>query len=252
MLWLSLSGAGGVGYQNADYRASNAILKDLTTQPWPLRLTLDSTVTPVIYYVGYYLPAAAAGKLAGWYVANAVLFLWTAVGVFLAFAWFLRLAGGRRASSWITALIFSFAGGLDAVGFYLLTPKPFDLDSHVDTWAGYFQYSSNTTLLYWVPQHAIAAWLITGLVLNAARHPASGPVVASRSPAPSSGVRLESWDSYPLRLLPRRSGRRREIRRWLAVAGGFVDAEYCSGSRCGAPRISGRQSVRLPDGLRLA
>ncbi len=215
MLWLSLSGAGGVGYQNTDYRASNALLKDLTTQPWPLRLTLDKTLTPVTYYVGYYLPAAAAGKVAGWYAANAVLFLWTALGVFLAFAWFLRLAGGPRDSSWITALIFCFAGGLDLVGYYFLTQKPFDLDGHVDTWAGYFQYSSNTTLLYWVPQHAIAAWLLTGLVLSAARHPARAPVVA---------VSLASailWSPFgvlglmPFAALAAAQWPTGEIRRWL-------------------------------------
>jgi hypothetical protein len=36
---------------------------------------------------------------------------------------------------------------------------------HIEFWAGtgFLQFSSNTTLLYWVPQHTISAWLITCL-----------------------------------------------------------------------------------------
>jgi len=38
--------------------------------------------------------------------------------------------------------------------------------THVEWWANFFQYSSNTTLLYWVFNQAIPTWLITILILN--------------------------------------------------------------------------------------
>ena len=41
---------------------------------------------------------------------------------------------------------------------------------HMEWWAGhFFQYSSNTTLLYWVFNQAIPLWLIVGLLLNLGR-----------------------------------------------------------------------------------
>ena len=39
--WLCLSGAGGFGFQNPDYQASNALLKDLIQQDWPVTMVLD-------------------------------------------------------------------------------------------------------------------------------------------------------------------------------------------------------------------
>jgi len=167
--WLFLSGTGGMGFQNPDYRASNALLKDLIIHEWPLKLEADGTPTNVVYAVGYYLPAAAIGKLFGWVAANLFLFGWTLAGVGLSFVWFRRLTRvdlrkGRSRAHWIV-LMFCLAGGLDTFAILVLDGRLPNLTVHLEPWAGYFQYSSNTTLLYWVPQHAIAAWLICGMVV---------------------------------------------------------------------------------------
>lgn len=74
LLWLSLSGAGGVGFQNDDYPASNALLKDLIEQEWPLRAEIEGESIPIVYYMGYFLPASGIGKLFGWNMANAFLY----------------------------------------------------------------------------------------------------------------------------------------------------------------------------------
>lgn len=155
LLWVLLSGAGGFGLQNDDYRASNALLKDLIEQPWPLTVHWHGMNVPIVYYVGWYLPAAFVGKLLGWSAANIASFGWTFIGTFLSFLWFLRITSIRNLTvsrMVIAAAIFCLADGLD---FLLL-----------NTGWNFIQYSSQTILLYWVPQHAIPAWLLMGLVAD--------------------------------------------------------------------------------------
>jgi hypothetical protein len=168
-IWLFLSGVGGFGYQTLDYRASNALLKDLIVQNWPLVAEIQGTETNIVYYVGYYLPAALIGKMSGWTAANLFIFLWTCVGITLSFAWFWKLSAvdlkKRKRRILALSLLFCLAGGLDAIGYYVLRHNTFDITAHIEWWAYYFQYSSNTTLIYWVPQQAIAAWLLTGIVV---------------------------------------------------------------------------------------
>ena len=160
-IWLLLSGTGGFGFQNTDYRASNALLKDLVMQNWPITVAVSGVEKPVVYYFGYYLPAALVGKGFGWETANLFLFLWTYLGAVLSFMWFWRFTRIKDLSALHKllplVLIFVFAGGLDLVGNTFLRNELFKkISSHNEWWAGYFQYSSNTTLLFWVPQQAVA------------------------------------------------------------------------------------------------
>ena len=173
--WLFLSGAGGFGFQNPDYQASNALLKDLIQQDWPVTMVLDGVERNVVYYVGYYLVAAGVGKVLGWAAANVAIFVWTGIGALLAFAWFralCRVTLDRKPGRlvWVT-LIFCLAGGLDTLAVLAREGRLPDLTVHLEPWAGPFQYSSNTTLLYWVPQHSLAAWLMTGMVVTSVYAP---------------------------------------------------------------------------------
>jgi hypothetical protein len=58
-------------------------------------------------------------------------------------------------------------GGLDLIGFPLMRGTLPALGQHIEWWASFAQYSSNSTLMFWVPNHALPAWL--GLLL-ALRH----------------------------------------------------------------------------------
>lgn len=179
LAWVALSGAGGIGFQNGDYDAANGMLKDLSFRPWPLQYDLAGTnsTSPathvyLVYYVAYYLPAAVVGKAAGWIAANVASFLWTYFGVLLAIAWVALIVGipvTRRAG---LALVFLFGafGGMDWLG-YLYMRGPFSFIAHVEWWARLYQYSANTTQLFWVPQHALAPWIATGALIGAARFP---------------------------------------------------------------------------------
>ena len=78
VLWVFLSGVGGYTFQNWDHHWRNAVLYDLITYNWPVVYSSPEKgpITMLVYYVGYWLPVALAGKIFGWQVANFVLFLW--------------------------------------------------------------------------------------------------------------------------------------------------------------------------------
>ncbi len=187
MIWLSLSGVGGIGFQNGDYPQNNALLKDLIEKDWPISVRFKNNDVPLVYYTGYYLPAALVGKLLGWQAANIFVFVWTLVGLFLAFTWFAHVARVKLANNPFKTLLFAslfvLSGGMDLFGSFLISiwqSRPLDLDitRHREWWIteiGRFiplQYSSMTTLLFWVPQHAIASWICTGLTAGAVLRPA--------------------------------------------------------------------------------
>ncbi len=167
LAWMLLSGVGGFGLQNGDYKSSNALLRGLIESDWPLQIEFERQTVHVVYYLAYFLPAAAVGKAFGWNAANIFIFPWALTGVLLAFGWFRRLTA-PPAKPWPTlglALLFCLASGLDAVGYYTTPETPFQWGAHIENWAKLFQFSSQTTLLYWVPQQALAAWLMAGLTL---------------------------------------------------------------------------------------
>ena len=201
MLWLLGSGIGGAGHQNVDYLVNNTMFLRLSTQPWPALVNMGGRMQPLTYYLAYFLPAALVGQFFGWQAANLAIWVWAAAGVLLAFGWFRQLAAvelrGRRMRGLILALVFMLAGGLDAIGFFILTPRPYAPTSHIEHWAGILSYSSQSTLAYWVPQHFIAAWLLTGMLAACLYRPRSLHLLA---PALAAGV---LWSPFGmLGLLP--------------------------------------------------
>jgi hypothetical protein len=167
-LLLSLSGVGGLGPQRFDWVKHNIILHELVTQPWPV---IFEGELALVYYIAYYLPAALVGKTLGWLAANLALALWTWFGLGLAISWFVQLTHNK----WLSVLIFLIFSGLDVIGFVLMevllpvlaVPETFQLFPlfELDVWALAWQLISNIALLTWVPQHALAGWLLSLLFL---------------------------------------------------------------------------------------
>lgn len=181
-VWLYLSGVGGLWYQNVDYEKHNAIFHDLTRLGWPVTYQDDSGQTYYLcYYLAYYLVPAAVGKLTNIYVGYACSFLWALTGLWLVVNWIFKLV--PRQAPWII-MFFIFFSGMDVVGNMLTKAVPAGRGFfHLEWWAGfnYWQYSSNTALLNWVPQHAIGGWLTTSLLfhlLQRAEDRGSAPVPA--------------------------------------------------------------------------
>jgi len=161
----AISGAGGWGLQDSDWVKHNVVLKDLIDRSWPVCYDLVEGRSMLTYYIAYYLPGAVVGRMWGWVAANHATFLYTLAGLWLALLWLPVLT--RRDPLFCTLVFVAFSG-LDFVAA-LLAYHPGV--SHLEIWAGRFQYSCYLTLLFWTPHQALPAWLLTSLALRAAAFP---------------------------------------------------------------------------------
>jgi hypothetical protein len=154
------AGVGGIGFQRDDWRKHNSVLHDISMNSWPVVLEHNDDGSPryfLTYYLAYYLPAGAVGRVFGVAAAQLALFCWTFVGLLLCARWVTTLVGGWAPIVWAAWFALS---GMDVVFGAILGT------SYGDWWAEYFQYSANYSLLIWVPQHALPGWLATALIVD--------------------------------------------------------------------------------------
>jgi hypothetical protein len=174
-LWVLLSGIGGLAFQNRDFEIRNAIFMDLIHFNWPVyypnsgNLAGDSFA--LIYYIGFWLPAALIGKLFGLQIANIFIFLWTLLGVFLVAVMVKERIKFSLLGAAIIMIIFS---GMDILGtlcFQVASlisyPTIWPPITIIELWVSeFFEFSSITTQLFWVFNQAIPAWICIALTLN--------------------------------------------------------------------------------------
>ena len=162
IVWVTVSGIGGLGFQNNDLHWRNVIFKDLVRMDWPVIYTTAGGFDIMCYYLVYWLPPALFGKITGsLQLANLALYLWTILGVFLVLYLFVR---NLRKIKLIYLLIFVFFSGMDIVLYmirYLELPV---VGKHIET-AFVIQFSSLTTTLFWVFNQTIVPWIIMMLLL---------------------------------------------------------------------------------------
>ncbi|MCR4791483.1 MAG: hypothetical protein K5871_01900 [Lachnospiraceae bacterium] len=190
IIWTALSGIGGYSYQNDDFWARNPIYRDLSTYSWPVYYDLskepdfvqemcgNSTVA-FSYYFTWWLPASLISKLFGLEETfrNYVLLVWSVIGLFLCAYLICRRI---RKTSWGIIAVFIGFSGLDAIPylFSVNNPSKFIWIYHIEWWADLFQYSSNTTQLFWVFNQSIPIWILIGLLLQLKNNKYLGGLVA--------------------------------------------------------------------------
>ena len=155
-IWLLFSGIGDFTYQNVvDFHFRHAMLRDLINYKWPIMYKNNG----LVYYVTFFLPIALVGKITTYKIANIFMFLYSYFFIVNTLYFINRYIKKDSYFSLIFLILFS---GLDIIGIpnYLFTTKP------LEWWNGLFQYSSNTTSLYWTFNQALPIWLITSLILN--------------------------------------------------------------------------------------
>ncbi len=181
-LWVILSGIGGYAFQNQDFWARNPIYRDLCNYSWPVIYDLSheplhaqevfgTGSVAFSYYFSWWLPVALVSKIfgIGELGRSFLLYIWALAGVFLAFYLVCRKLG--KVSGCIVAVFIGFSG-LDAIPHILINSilngfiSVFPWTYHIEWWADYFQYSSNTTQLFWVFNQAIPIWILIGLFLQ--------------------------------------------------------------------------------------
>lgn len=167
LVWLGLSGVGGYAWQNADHPIRNELFILLVKEKWPLVKEIAAAggteTRGMVYYLGYWLPAAAVGKLFGLKVGWAVQYVWAAAGILLMYAWI--CIWRKKVAVWPLWILIFFSG-LDCVGMLLGSREELVIfgELHLEAWAPYYQFSSMTTQLFWVFNQAVPAWLLAALV----------------------------------------------------------------------------------------
>lgn len=167
--WAALGGAGHLFHANGvDWVPRFAVLRDLVVETWPPRYPAGDHVEMLRAPLAYYLPPALLARAGGIDLADRLLLVWTWLGLAL---FLCATFSGGRGHRLALALVFAFASGLDVLGLWLRTgnlPWP---TQHIEWWAGGLQYSSNTTLLFWVPNHGLPGWIAAAWLWRFRDHP---------------------------------------------------------------------------------
>lgn len=157
-----VGGEGHILYTNLDWQVRDAVLRDMATQPWPFAYVTDRPEPDLLRApLGMFLLPALAWKVGGIHLSDAALLMQNALLLGCVLALGSTLFDTARARG-VALVVVTFFSGLDIVGRFIVG-KP--LASHLEFWFAIFQYSSHLTQAFWVPQHALAGWLIALLLL---------------------------------------------------------------------------------------
>jgi hypothetical protein len=153
---------GGLGANYYDWQKHRALFYDLTMCDWPVGYVWWDLEYLMSYYLMYYLPPAAVASLLGLQWLHHVVEVWTVFGYGLVFFGF--FSRSRTLAEWLLLcfVLFAFAGW-DVVGWRWRHWEWPAFPEHLVQWNG-LETGSNLSIFFWVPQHAIAAWL-SGMLL---------------------------------------------------------------------------------------
>ncbi len=176
-VWAVFGGAGHFFYANAhDWIIRDAVLRDLAASSWPPTYSAGGDELYILRApVAYFLPAAAIAKLTGLATADKLLWLWTVIGITLFFL-LLPLRHTSLARATVALLIVVLFSGMDIVGFMFPdfhwgnVPLP---GAFIDWWIKpppMVSYWSNTSNLFWNPNHSLPAWISIALFYRHWRH----------------------------------------------------------------------------------
>lgn len=170
LMWTFFSGIGGLFYQTEDHYGRNAIFHDMLNQRWPVYF--EGTPYALTYYIAYWLLPALAGKAAAalfgggllWGAANAALFLQTVWCLTITLLLYLSLLRIKTAvKSVLCLLLFVLFSGMDGL---MIPFFPNWWNNQIEWWAQGYQFSSNTTCLFWVYNQALPAWLAMMVLMS--------------------------------------------------------------------------------------
>lgn len=175
MFWVYISGIGGFVYQTSDFFVRNPIFRDLCNETWPVCYDLSyqsefvqnivgTEEVAFAYYFSFWLPAAFLSKIFNLSEtgSNIVLYIWSCLGILLVLYLLNRYHGK---TSYFTLWLLVCFSGLDVIGYFIRYGYV-PIKDHMEWWGRYFQYSSNTTQLFWVFNQSIPIWIICALIIQ--------------------------------------------------------------------------------------
>ena len=182
IVWVSMAGLMPGFFLNLDWLTRMSVLRDLVVGSWPVGYSLPGSELILRCPLGYYMVPALIGKLTSLHGARIALWCWTALGTALFLALMLGAKADRKPGAWRSALLIAvFFSGMDILGWMISNPAGVQFGTHIEWWAKLFldgstiQYSSQTTQLFWVPNHCLPGWLVAAV---AWRHRQRGMAVA--------------------------------------------------------------------------
>lgn len=182
IVWSFLGGQGNLFYQSDDWGCRNAVYRDIIYRDWPV--IYPDYDKALVYYIGYWLPAATVVKMIGFLlpniyltecafsIGNILLWIWTSTGVFLTELLLLTYAKPKsKYKVYFIPLILVFFSGLDIIGVLrnIVVWQMQFLALHLEWWGQGLQFSSLTTCLFWVFNQTIVPWMAILCVLQEER-----------------------------------------------------------------------------------
>ncbi len=173
-----LSGVGEYIFSLQDHSYRRAILNDLVNYKWPVIYDMSTQTNPDVinitgssgkaafcYYFIYWMPAAALGKVFGGSIAlaNAVLMLWTSIGVFLTLIFMSRYSGR---ASFFSVFFYLFFGGLDIIPYIIHEITSYPDWLWLEGWVPHMSYICNFVNLGNVFHQAVPCYLICTMLLT--------------------------------------------------------------------------------------
>ncbi len=151
-------------FATPDWSTAFAIFNALVNNTYPPVVELDGQTWFLRYYAAWYMPPALLAKFLGNQLLVATMFVWTAIGIFIAM---LLMFHGLKRHLWLALVVFLLFSGLDLVGAWLNNSWQQVHSYWLNYWAGgeLFVMLSNLNILQYAPAHALAAFLSTGLYL---------------------------------------------------------------------------------------
>jgi hypothetical protein len=167
-----LGGEAHLFFANSDWLIRDAVLADLSRGHTLPSYSIGGATYIMRAPLGMYMIPALAGQAIGLKVAHLALVAQNGALFGAIIYGFLQLLPKPRGLAIVAMLCVS---GLDLLGWLLVSIEAHHpvswgaLPSHLDYWSLYWQYSSQITQIFWVPNHALPGWWAALLALLCAR-----------------------------------------------------------------------------------
>lgn len=171
-----ITGVGEYVFTLQDHPYRRAILRDLVNYKWPVIYDYSTQTNPEVikifgmasgerafsYYFVYWLPAALIGKLFGFGAANAALFIWNSIGIFLGFT---AMCAVSKRASYAMPFLYVFFAGLDVIPNIVHFFTGYDAWLWLEGWVPGISYVADFTELANVFNQIVPCFLIMALLL---------------------------------------------------------------------------------------
>ena len=176
LLLLALGGEGRFFYANIDWQVRYAVLRDMAINPWPFAYAAPGQLALLRAPIGMFFLPALVWKALGPAAADWALLVQNGflLAAMLSLGSRFFATPGQRA---LALAVITFFSGLDIVGQY----ATHSFHEHLESW-GATQFSSIITQAFWVPHHALPAWL--GALAFLQWHRGRWPLAAFLTPLP--------------------------------------------------------------------